>query len=123
MDWVWENGEWAIEIQAWYDYPDSGFGENYVELWIEQEEGRIVLTNLFRVWATRPHEIKEYNEVLWQAVALQAYPLIFPEYPHLSGRKCKDLILVIYRAGGEFERWWIDDPDKLRQFEFQIKED
>ena len=120
MNDVWENGEWFVHVRAWYAYPNSntdGTGENYVEINVREHEGRVILTNLFRVWATRPHEVAVYNDVLWQQLAKEIYPVLIYDYPHLKGAKCEEATIEIWKDGDVWSE--VNIPhDKLRPLEF-----
>lgn len=116
----WEKGEFEVQVRAWYDYPNDtdDIGPNYVEITIGEAEGRIVLINWFRIWATRPHEIEVYNEVLWTQLAKEVYPNLIYDYPYLKGVKCEECCIEIYRGDDLFAQVEIPE-DKLVHVEFR----
>ena len=102
MEWVWENGEWGVEISVWYDYPPTvadDDSEFCPIVWISNGPDTWFLTNMFRVWATRDHELDEHNEVLWQAIRPIVLASIKDSHPHLAGSKCEGAWVRIYRNG------------------------
>ena len=69
---TWEEGKWAIVGTATFDIYDEDLEqldwENYQEAEFAlsfETSSSMVLSNLFRIWATRPDEIKVFNPILW----------------------------------------------------------
>ena len=77
----------------------------------------MVLSNLFRIWATRPDEIKVFNPILWGELVKEIPAAIEKEYPYLKGYRCIECGIEIFRDSELFK--YISVPqDELHKVEF-----
>jgi hypothetical protein len=102
---TWEEGNYWVFVLAKYDcYPEiDGWDVNEFGLDIHSSESsNMVLSNYFRIWATRPDELKVFNPILWGELAKEFKAYLIKEYNLLAGEECVEYIVEIYREGGSF---------------------
>ena len=115
---TWEEGKWAIVGTATFDIYDEDLEQldwdNYQEAEFAlsfETSSSMVLSNLFRIWATRPDELKVFNPILWGELAKEFKAYLIKEYNLLAGEECVECIVEIYRDGVPFGEMSIPEEE------------